>query len=152
LSAILSGVVDLAFALLVLFGMMFYYGVAPSPRIVLLPAFIALAMVASLGVGLILGTLNVKYRDVGHAVPFLLQFGMFATPIIYPASLLTEQSRLIAGLNPMAGVAEGFRWAIFESAPAPGSMLLVSGVVSFALLIGGALYFRRMEATFADDV
>jgi len=152
LAPVLSGLVDLALALVVLGGMLLYYGVVPSARVLTLPCFVLLAMVSSLGIGLILGALNVRYRDVGHAVPFLLQFGMFATPIIYPASLLTPGSRLIAGLNPMAGVAEGFRWAIFEGPPAPGAMIVSSALVSFALLVGGAYYFRRMEAEFADVV
>ena len=106
----------------------------------------------SLGVGLWLSAINVKYRDVRYAVPFLVQFWMYATPIAYPSSLLPEPWRTLFGLNPMAGVVEGFRWALLGAKTAPGPMVWVSAVVSLIVLISGAFYFRRMEKSFADLV
>ena len=113
---------------------------------------ILLALMTSLGVGFWLSALNVKFRDVKYTLPFLTQFWMFATPIAYPSSLLSEPWRTLYGLNPMAGVVEGFRWALLGTKTAPGPMVLVSTFVSLAILIGGAYYFRRMEKTFADTV
>jgi lipopolysaccharide transport system permease protein len=109
-------------------------------------------MVTSLGIGLWLSTLNVKYRDVQYTIPFLVQFWLFATPVAYPSSLLSEPWRTIYGLNPMVGVVEGFRWALLGARTAPGPMLVISSLAAFALLTGGAFYFRRMEKTFADVV
>jgi lipopolysaccharide transport system permease protein len=105
-----------------------------------------------LGVGLWLGALNVQYRDVGYLVPFLSQIWMFATPVVYPSSLIPERWRLLYGLNPMAGVVEGFRWALLGKSEGPGPMLAVSVLVTVMLLVSGAYYFRRMEKTFADIV
>jgi lipopolysaccharide transport system permease protein len=96
--------------------------------------------------------LNVSFRDVKYVVPFLVQFWMFATPIAYPSTLLPEPWRTLYGLNPMAGVTEGFRWALLGAKTAPGPIVLVSAAASLLLLIGGAFYFRRMEKTFADIV
>ena len=109
-------------------------------------------MATALGVGLWLGALNVQYRDVGYLVPFLSQIWMYATPVVYPSSLIPERWRLLYGLNPMAGVVEGFRWALLGKGSSPGPMLTVSVLVTVALLISGAYYFRRMEKTFADIV
>lgn len=153
LSTILSGVVDFVLALLVLFGMMAWYGIAPSPgRVAFLPIFLLLALVTSLGVGLWLSALNVQFRDVKYVVPFLTQFWMFATPIAYSSTLLAEPWKTIYGLNPMAGVVEGFRWALLETPTAPGTMVLVSSAAAILSLVSGAYYFRRMERTFADHV
>lgn len=152
LSAVLSGVVDFAISFLLLIGVMALYHQAPSPRCVYLPLFSLLAFVAALGAGLWLSALNVEYRDVRYVLPFLTQFWMFATPIAYPSSLLSEPWRSIYGLNPMVGVVEGFRWSLFETVDAPGRMIVVSSITSVLLLIGGAFYFRRMERTFADLV
>ncbi|HEX4439962.1 MAG TPA: ABC transporter permease [Thermoanaerobaculia bacterium] len=149
---VLSGLVDFAIAFLVLIVMMVYYGVTPSSRIIWLPAFLLLALVAALAVGLWLSVLNVEYRDVKYTVPFLTQFWMFATPIVYPSSLLTGKWRVLFGLNPMVGVVEGFRWCILGAKTTPGPMIAASAAASVALLIGGAFYFRRMEKTFADVV
>jgi len=151
ISSVLSGVVDFGIAFLVLLAMMLYYRIAPTAGIWLLPVFLLLALVASLGVGMWLSALAVEYRDVKYAVPFLTQFWMFATPVVYPSSLLHEPWRTIYGLNPMVGVVDGFRWALLGTQP-PSSMLIVSGLVSVALLISGTYYFRRMEKTFADVV
>src|SRR5262249_46461389 len=119
---------------------------------VFLPLFFVLALVTSLGVGLWLSALNVEYRDVRYVVPFLTQFWLFATPIAYPASLLREPWRTVYGLNPMVAVVEGFRWALLNNGDPPGAMTWVSVIASVLILITGALYFRRMEKTFADLV
>jgi lipopolysaccharide transport system permease protein len=152
LAAVLSGVVDFGLALLVLLGMMLTYGIVPTAHLLWLPAFVLLALATSLGAGLWLSAMNVQFRDVRYTVPFLTQLWLFATPIVYPSSLLAEPWRTVYGLNPMAGVVEGFRWVLLDTPTAPGPMLAVSILVVLVLLIGGALYFRRMEKTFADVV
>ena len=152
LSAVLAGLVDFGVAFLVLLGMMAYYGMAPTMAVATLPLFILLAIATALAVGLWLSALNVQYRDVRYTIPFLTQFWLFATPIAYPSSLVPEGWRVLYGLNPMAGVVEGFRWALLGTRNAPGPMLAVSIAVVVALLIGGLYYFRRMEKTFADVV
>ena len=149
---VLSGLVDFTIAFVVLLGMMFWYGVVPTGRIVWLPLFLLLALVTALAVGLWLSVLNVEYRDVRYTIPFLTQFWMYATPVVYPSSLLSEPWRTIYGLNPMVGVIEGFRWALLGTKTAPGPMIAVSAGAALILLIGGAYYFRRMEKTFADVV
>ncbi len=151
IAAILSGAVDFLLALIVLLGMMAYYHIWPTTHIIFLPLFALLAFIASLGVGLWLSAMNVQFRDVRHTVSFLVQAWMFATPIAYPSSLLPEPWRSLYGLNPMAGVVEGFRWALLGT-PAPGAIIWVSTVASLAVLISGAFYFRRMERIFADTV
>jgi len=124
----------------------------PTANVLWLPLLILLAVATSLGVGLWLSALNVQFRDVRYVVPFITQFWMFATPIAYPSSLLSEPWRTVYGLNPMVGVVEGFRWALLGTKATPGPMVAVSAVVSLAVLVGGAYYFRRMEKTFADLV
>ncbi len=150
LATVLSAAVDFAFAFVVLVGMMFYYGITPSVRVVCLLPLLGLALVTALGVGLWLSALNLQFRDVRYGVPFLTQFWLFATPIAYPSSLLGPRWRTVYGLNPMVGVVEGFRWALLGSGTAPGPMVLVSSVTALAILVSGAFYFRRMEKTFAD--
>jgi lipopolysaccharide transport system permease protein len=152
ISTVLSGVVDFALAFAVLLAMMLYYGVIPTINVLWLPLFLLLALVTALGVGLWLSSLNVKYRDVRYVVPFITQFWMFATPIAYPSSLLSEPWRTIYGLNPMVGVVEGFRWALLGAKTAPGPIIAASSLAAVIILIGGAFYFRRMEKTFADLV
>jgi lipopolysaccharide transport system permease protein len=152
ISTVISGVVDFVLAFLVLLVMMLYYGMAPTINVLWLPFFLALALVASLGVGLWLSALNVEYRDVRYVVPFITQFWMFATPIAYPSSLLSEPWRTLYGLNPMVGVVEGFRWALLGTGTGPGPMMALSFAVSLLILFGGTLYFRRMEKNFADVV
>ncbi len=149
-ASLLSGIVDFALAFLLLLGMMVFYGRVPTINIIFLPLFLLLALVTALGIGLWLSALNVQFRDVRYIIPFLTQFWMFATPIVYPSSLLSEKWRIIYGLNPMAGVVEGFRWALLGTDTAPGPMILVSALASFVLLISGAFYFKRMEKAFAD--
>jgi lipopolysaccharide transport system permease protein len=152
ISTVLSGVVDFLLAFAVLLAMMIYYGVGVTINVLWLPLFLLLALVTSLGVGLWLSALNVRYRDVRYVVPFITQFWMFATPIAYPSSLLSEPWRTVYGLNPMVGVVEGFRWAMLGSTRAPGPIIAVSSLVAVVILIAGAFYFRRMEKTFADVV
>lgn len=153
LSSVLSGLLDFAIAFAVLIGMMCWYGVSPSLLpLSTLPLLLLLALITSVGVGLWLSAMNVHYRDIRYAVPFLVQLWMFATPVAYPSSLLGEPWRTLYGLNPMVGVIEGFRWALLGTNTAPGPMILISAIVSVILLISGAFYFRRMERTFADVV
>jgi homopolymeric O-antigen transport system permease protein len=151
ISAVLSGAVDLVLAFVVLLGMMAYFHIWPTIHIVLLPVFFLLAFVASLGVGLWLSAMNVQFRDVRHTVGFLVQAWLFCTPIAYPSSLLPEPWRSLYGLNPMAGVVEGFRWALLGT-PAPGAIIWVSTAASLTVLVTGAYYFRRMERIFADTI
>jgi lipopolysaccharide transport system permease protein len=153
ISAVLSGLPDFALSFLIMVLLMFYYGVYPSSSaLLLLPLFLLLALVTSLGVGLWLAALNVKYRDVRYIVPFITQFWMFATPIAYPASLLQKPWRTVYGLNPMVGVVEGFRWSLLKTSAAPGPIILISSLAAVVILVTGAFYFRRMEKMFADVV
>lgn len=150
IATVLAGVVDFVLAFVVLMGMMFFYGLTPTVNVVWLPLFLLLALVTSLGVSLWLSAMNVQFRDVHFTIPFLTQAWLFVTPIAYPSSLLSEPWRTLYGLNPMAGVVEGFRWVLLGTNTAPGTMTLVSAVVALALFVSGALYFRRMEQHFAD--
>jgi lipopolysaccharide transport system permease protein len=152
IAGIISGVVDFIVAFIVLVGMVLFYGTLPTVNIIWLPFLLLLAFVTALGVGLWLSALNVQFRDVRYTVPFLIQFWLFASPIAYPSSLLSEPWRTVYGLNPMVGVVEGFRWALLGTETAPGPMIMVSSLVALVLLVGGAFYFRRMEKTFADVV
>jgi len=150
IATILASVVDFVLAFIVLLGMMFFYGLVPTINVLWLPFFLLLALITSLGVSLWLSAMNVQFRDVQYTIPFLTQAWLFVTPIAYPSSLLPEPWRTLYGLNPMAGVVEGFRWALLGTDTAPGPMTLVSAVVALVLFISGAFYFRRMEQGFAD--
>lgn len=151
ISGILSPLVDFVVSMSLLAVFMAYYGFVPTLNVVFLPLFILLALVTSLAVGLWLSALNVKYRDFQYTVPFIIQLWLFASPVVYPASMLPESVRFLYGLNPLAGVIEGFRWSLLGT-DMPGAMMLVSvGVVVF-LLITGIFYFRRMEQYYADIV
>jgi lipopolysaccharide transport system permease protein len=150
IAAVLGGLVDFAIAFVLLLLMMAYYGIVPTWAVITLPGFVLLAVLTALGVGLWLSALNVQYRDVRHTLNFLVQFWLFATPVAYPSSLVPERWRPLMGLNPMAGVVEGFRWALLGKSDPPGPMLGVSIVVVLLILIGGLYYFRRMESAFAD--
>lgn len=152
LAAVLSGLVDFAIAFVVFFAMMLYYGIVPTRAFLLLPFFILLAVSAALCVGLWLSALNVQYRDVRHAIPFVAQLWLFLSPVAYPSSLVPESWRLLYGLNPMVGVVEGFRWALLGKAEGPRQVLVVSVVLVTVLLVGGLHYFRRMERSFADVI
>jgi len=151
LSTVISGLLDFFIAFVVLLCMMMFYRVLPTTAIILLPFFLLLTIIAALGAALWLSALNVQYRDIRYVIPFLVQFWLFITPIAYPSSLFSEPWRALYGINPMAGVVEGFRWALLGS-HAPGPMLTVSIITSVLLFLGGALYFQRMEDTFADVI
>jgi lipopolysaccharide transport system permease protein len=150
-AAVLAGLVDFAFAFVVLLGMMLFFRIVPTRNVVWLPALLLLAFITSLGTGLWFSALNVRYRDVRFVVPLLLRVWLFITPVVYPSSLLEEPWRTLYGLNPMAGVVEGFRWALLDTNP-PNSMILLSALVAIAVFVTGTIYFRRMEDTFADVV
>jgi len=132
---VLSGVVDFMLAFVVLLGMMLWYRIVPTANVIWLPLFLLLALITSLGVGLWLSAMNVQFRDVRYVVPFLTQFWLFATPIAYPSSLLSEPWRTLYGLNPMVGVVEGFRWALLGTNSAPGPIILVSSLAAVAILL-----------------
>ncbi len=155
LSTIIGGLVDFGLAFLVLLSMMAFFGYAPAGPLWALPLFLLLAVLAALGVGLWLAALNVAYRDVGYVTPFIVQAWLYASPVAYSATLLDDLppiGQLAYGINPMAGVIQGFRWAILGvGQPAPGMLAISVGVVA-AVLVSGWLYFRRMERTFADIV
>jgi lipopolysaccharide transport system permease protein len=153
LSTVLTGLVDFGVAFIVLLILLFGYGIVPSAvSLVLLPALLLFAIAAALSVGIWLSALNVQYRDVRYTLPFLTQIWMFATPVVYSSSLVPEKWRLLYGLNPMAGVVEGFRWALLGGAKGVLPQVWVSAGMVVVLLAGGLFYFRRMESTFADIV
>lgn len=148
---VLSGLLDLALAFLVLLGMIWWYGVKYRPAALLwVPALLLLALVTAVGISLWLSALNVRYRDIQHVVPFLVQLWLFATPVAYPSSLLSDRWRTAYALNPMVGVVEGFRSALLGSGSVAGSVLGVSTLAGVVLLVTGAFFFRRVERNFAD--
>lgn len=152
LSSTLAGVVDFLIAFVVLIAMMLYYGIAPSATVLLLPVFIIMAIVTSLATSLWFSALNVRYRDVRFTIPFLTQIWLFITPIVYPSSLVPEKFRILYALNPMTGIVEGFRWAVLGKSGGSGSLILVSSLIVILMLVGGLIYFRQSEKTFADIV
>jgi len=152
LSSVVGGLVDFFLAFLVLIGMMFYYGITPTYGVLMLPLFIILAITISFSVSIWFSALNVQYRDVRYTIPFLTQFWLFMTPIAYPSSLVPEKWRFIYGLNPMAGVVEGFRWGLLGKTNETGPLIIISVIIVIFLLVGGLIYFRRMERTFADII
>jgi lipopolysaccharide transport system permease protein len=152
MGAVLAGCVDFCLAFVVLLGMMVFYRIVPTWKVIWLPLFLLLALVTCLGTSLWLSTMNVRFRDIRHTLPFITQFWMYATPIAYPSSLLPQPWRTLYGINPMVGVVEGFRWALLGERTAPGPMIVVSSIVALALLFGGAFYFRHQEKTFADVI
>jgi lipopolysaccharide transport system permease protein len=151
-SPVLGAAVDFALAFLILVALMVYYGIAPTIGVVALPAFFLLAAAAATGLGAWLAALNVKYRDVRFVVPFLLQLWLFATPIVYSIDKLHEPWKTLFGLNPMAGVVLGFRWALAGGAAPSGLLVLISAVSGLVMLVAGVLYFGRTEKTFADVI
>ena len=152
LSSILAGMVDFGIAFVLVIGMMVRYRLTPTWAVLTLPFFVILTIVTALGVGLWLSALNVQYRDVRYTLTFIVQFWLIASPVAYSSTLVPLRWRPFYGLNPMAGVIEGFRWALLGKAQAPGLMLGVSVAVVAVVLVGGLYYFRRMEKTFADVV
>jgi lipopolysaccharide transport system permease protein len=152
IATVLAAMVDFALAFLILLVMMLFYGVRPGAGILWLPLLALLVIITTLGTSLWLSALNVQFRDVRYAVPFLIQAWFFASPITYPSSLLDQPWRTLYGLNPMAGVVEGFRWSLLGGESAPTGLILVSLASALAILISGAYAFRRMEKSFADVV
>jgi homopolymeric O-antigen transport system permease protein len=155
LSSILSGLVDFAVSFLMFVVMLIYYHVHPTIAFFWMPVFLLMAVLTALGVGLWLAALNAIYRDVRYVVPFLVQFWMFASPVVYPSSLVTAKWPKWAwlyGLNPMVGVIEGFRWSVAGSGNPPGRLLLASAGVVLLVLLSGLAYFQKMETTIADVV
>jgi lipopolysaccharide transport system permease protein len=152
LASVIAGLLDFAIAFVLLLGMMVYYGVPPGPGMLLLPLFVLLAVLTSLTAGIWLSAVNVRYRDVQHTIGFLVQFWMLATPVGYPSSVVPPRWHWVLGLNPMAGVVEGFRWALLGRGERPGAMLAISVVMVVLLLIAGLHYFRKVEKTFADII
>src|SRR5438876_2716921 len=152
ISGILSPTVDFAISFVIFAAMMIWFRTLPTWGVLALPLFLILALLTALAVGLWLSALNVRYRDVGHTIPFLVQLWMFASPVAYPVSLVPERWRVLYSLNPMAGVIEGFRWALLGKGTPDFGVIAVSGGVVMALLLGGIVYFGRTEQTFADIV
>jgi lipopolysaccharide transport system permease protein len=152
IGSVLVGVVDFALAFLVLIGMMLYYGFVPTARILAIPGLFLLTVTTSLGAGLWLASFNVRFRDVRYVIPFLVEIWLLATPIAYPASLLSASWRQVYAINPMVGVVEGFRWALLRPDTSPGPVILVSSLVSLLILITGVFVFRRLERNLADVV
>jgi lipopolysaccharide transport system permease protein len=151
-SSVLSGLLDFAISFLMFVVLVIYYRVPPTKAIFLMPFFLLLAILTALGVGLWLSALNAIYRDVRYVVPFLVQFWMFASPVAYPSSLVPSKWRWLYGLNPIAGVIEGFRWSLTGRGTPPGRMMIVSCTMVLVLLLSGAAYFQKMETTIADVV
>jgi lipopolysaccharide transport system permease protein len=152
LASVVSGLVDFVLAFIVLIGMMLYYGFHPTSAIWFLPILLILTLITALGTGLWLSALNVAYRDVGYVIPFVVRLWFFLTPITYSASIVPEAFQTLYALNPMTGVVQGFRWAMLGVGSPPSLLLAASTVAALILLASGALYFRRMERTFADVV
>ena len=152
LTTVLSNLVDFAIALLILFGLMVWFGMQPTIWALLLPLLVLLMMLTATGLGMWLTALAIQYRDVNYGLSFAVQLLMYAAPVVYPASSIPQQYRWLYGLNPMAGVIEGFRSALLGTNPMPWDLLLPGTIVAIIVFIGGALYFRRMERIFADVV
>jgi lipopolysaccharide transport system permease protein len=152
ISSVLSGLLDFAISFAVFVVMLLYYRIAPTPAVIWLPAFLLLAVLTSLGVGLWLSALNALYRDVRYVLPFLVQFWLFASPVAYPSSLVPAKWRWLYGLNPMAGVIEGFRWALTGHGQPPGALLAASSAGVVLLVLGGLVYYHAVEGQIADVV
>ena len=152
LADVITPAVDFFFAFLVLLGLIAWFGIAPTWGVLALPLFFLLAMSTALAIGLWLSPLQARYRDVGHAIPFVTQFWMFASPVVYPVSLVPESLRLVYSLNPMVGVIEGFRWGLLGKANPDFALMLVSAAVVLVLLAGGIVFFKRMERTLVDVI
>ena len=151
-AVVLSGLLDFGIAFIILLVMMLAYGIVPTLAILTIPLFLLLAVLTALGVSFWLSALDVNYRDVRYTLPFLTQLWMFATPVVYPSSIIPAEWRALYGLNPLVGVIEGFRWALLN-APAPDPLLLLVSVMGVVVLfLGGVIYFDRMESTLADVI
>lgn len=151
-SPVIAGLLDFMISLIVLFIMMLFYGIRLTPYIALFPVLTVLAMMIAGGAGMWLAALNAQYRDIKYTVPFMIQLWMFVSPIVYPVSMVPEKLRFWYALNPMAGIVEGFRSILLGTIPFPVKMVMISAVSAVLILITGAMYFRRMERTFADVI
>lgn len=152
LTPALAGLLDFSIAFVVLIGMMFYFNIYPTVMVLLLPFLVILMMLTASGVGMALAALNAKYRDIRYTTTFMVQLWMFASPVVYPVSMVPERFRLLYALNPMVGVIEGFRSALLGTVAFPAQILLVSTLVSMILFISGMFYFKQMERSFADII
>ncbi len=152
LSGVLSPIVDFAISFIIFIAMMIWYHTLPTTGILALPLLLPLVLLTALSVGLWLSALNVRYRDVGHAIPFVVQLWLFASPVAYPVSLVPEKWRLLYSLNPMAGVIEGFRWALLGKQSPDFGVMIMTALMVVALLIPGVAFFKHTERTFADVV
>ena len=153
MASVLAGLVDFAIAFVILIGMMIFYHVTPSlTALWAVPVFLLLSVITALGVALWLAAINVQYRDVGYALPFITQFWMFITPVAYSSSVISEKWQIVYALNPMAGVVNGFRWALLGSGNPPDVLVAISTVIALIVLFTGLIYFRNMERTFADTI
>lgn len=152
LAAATTPVVDFIVSFTILLGLMAYYGITPTLNILYLPFFMLLAILTALSVGLWLSPLNIRFRDVGYIIPFLTQIWMYASPVVYPVSLVPEQWRWAYSLNPMVGVIEGFRWALLGKENPAIAVIGVSASMVLIIFIGGVIFFKRMENTFADKM
>lgn len=152
MSGVLAGLVDFILTFAVLLGFMAFYSVSPTKAIVAVPLFVLLAVMTALTAGVWFSALNVEFRDVRYTVPFLTQLWLFATPVAYPADMVPQAWRSVYALNPMAGVVEGFRWALLGTGDPPSGLMIVSAFAVIVLFVGGLVYFRRLEDRFADDV
>ena len=152
IASTIAPLVDFAVGGVVLLAMMAWYGVAPTWGVLALPLYLLLVLLTSLAACLFLGPLNVRYRDVEHAIPFLVQIWMYASPVVYSVRIIPEKWRALYGLNPMVGVIEGFRWSLLGTGSPDFAIMTVSGLVVTVLLVAGLVFFRRMERTFADVI
>jgi lipopolysaccharide transport system permease protein len=152
LASVLGGLVDFAIAFLILVVLMIYYKITPTTAIWTLPFFLVLTVVTALGVALWLSAINVQYRDVNYVLPFLTQFWLFLTPVAYSANVISAKWQVVYSLNPMAGVVNGFRWALLGTNTGPNMNMVVSICISLVVLVSGLFYFRSMERTFADTI
>ena len=151
-AAVLAGLLDFGIAFLLLIGMMLYFGIVPTLAVLTLPLFVLLAVLTALGLGYWLSALDVQYRDVRYTIPFLIQICLLATPVFYPSDLISGRWQILLALNPMAGVVEGFRWAVLGQGGTPEPMVAISALVAVVVFVGGVLYFRRVERFMADVV
>jgi lipopolysaccharide transport system permease protein len=152
ISGVVSGLVDLAISFVVLLALVLKYGLRPGAHAMWLPFLVLLSLATALGVGLWLSALNALYRDVGYVLPFVVQFWMLASPVAYPSSLVPAKWQWLYGLNPMAGVIEGFRWSLTGHGQPPNELMLASSLAVMVILVGGLVFFQRMEGTVADLV
>ncbi len=152
LTATVAPAVDFLFTSLTLLVLMAWFHITPTWGLLVLPLFLGLAFLTAMAMTLWLSALNVRYRDIGYVVPFLIQVWMYASPVVYPVSMVPEKWRLFYSLNPMVGVIEGFRWALLGKGSPDVMVIAISSSMVLALLLGGIVYFKKMEQTFADVI